>query len=263
MTLIRLILAVLYWHVTDNWITARIPVVNIDFPLDDMADHCHTEACYGILSKEETRKLVGKCRQKGLTVTSAVSSAILCGTSMLLNSVENEPTALRCSISADSRRRCVPPVPNHELSYQVSGIMPFTTPTKDIPKTSQGMWQLAKVFGQHIKMSIDAGQVLAFGLIIGMISQRSLGPPNFAELPSFGISSWGVLPFREQYGQWKLITMVPSFNIIRAVIPFITIQTVNGMLTIMCTGSEPIIPLNVLERLRDETIHKLHQMIED
>ena len=141
--------------------------------------------------------------------------------------------------------------------------MSFITPTRDIPTTSEGMWQLAKALGQHMKTSIDAGQILALGMIMGKIFEKTLGPPNFAELPTCGISSWGVLPFREEYGRWKLLAMNPVVNMIRGVMPFSTIQTVNGILTIMYVGTDPIIPLSVLENLRDGTMQKLHQMIED
>jgi hypothetical protein len=259
----RFIFGALYLRATNTWPIARISVANVDFPLTDMAAYCHTEASYGMLTKEETQKLVEKCRQESVTVTSAVSSAILCAASTLVNSEEGRPTVLHFSIGADTRRRCVPPIPNYDLSYHVSGIMSFIMPTTDIPTTSEGIWQLAKAFGNHIKTSIDAGQILAVGMIIGKILQKTLGPPNFAELPTCGISSWGVLPFHEQYGQWKLVGMTPFVNMIRTVMPFTTIQTVNDILTIMYVGPDPIIPLSVLEKLRDSTMQKLHQMIED
>jgi hypothetical protein len=259
----RFIFGALYLRATNTWPIARISVANVDFPLTDMAAYCHTEASYGMLTKEETQKLVEKCRQESVTVTSAVSSAILCAASTLVNSEEGRPTAVHFSIGADTRRRCVPPIPNYDLSYHVSGIMSFIMPTTDIPTTSEGIWQLAKAFGNHIKTSIDAGQILAVGMIIGKILQKTLGPPNFAELPTCGISSWGVLPFHEQYGQWKLVGMTPFVNMIRTVMPFTTIQTVNDILTIMYVGPDPIIPLSVLEKLRDSTMQKLHQMIED
>jgi hypothetical protein len=259
----RFIFGALYLRATNTWPIARISVANVDFPLTDMAAYCHTEASYGMLTKEETQKLVEKCRQESVTVTSAVSSAVLCAASTLVNSEEGQPTALHFAIGADTRRRCVPPIPNYDLSYHVSGIMSFIMPTTDIPTTSKGIWQLAKAFGNHIKTSIDAGQILAVGMIMGKIFQKTLGPPNLAELPTCGISSWGVLPFHEQYGQWKLVGMTPFVNMIQAVMPFTTIQTVNGILTIMYVGTDPIIPLSVLEKLRDSTMQKLHQMIED
>jgi hypothetical protein len=238
-------------------------VANVDFPLAEMANYCHTEACYSILNKEETQKLVERCRQEGVTVTSAVSTAILCTASTLVKSEENQPTALHFSIGADTRRRCIPPVPNHDLGFHVSGIMSFILPTRDVPTTTADMWQLAQAFGQHTKTCIDAGQVLALAMIMGKIFEKTLGPPNFAELPTCGISSWGILPFQEQYGQWKLTAMTPFVNMIQGVMPFMTIQTVNGILTIMFVGNDPTVPLSILESLRDGTTHKLHQMIKD
>ncbi len=259
----RFILAALYFRATNMWTIARIPMIDATFPLINMADHCHTEACYSTLNKEETQKLSEKCRREGVTVTAAISSAILCATSTLVNSDEDRPTALHFSIGADTRRRCVPPVPNHDLSYHVSGVMSFVTPTRDIPTTSEGVWQLAKTFGQHIKTCIDASQILASGMIMGKIFQKTLGPPTFADLPTCGISSWGILPFSEQYGPWKLVAMTPFVNIIRALLPFTIIQTVNGILTIAYVGAGPIIQLSILEKLRDGTIQKLYQMLED
>lgn len=261
-TLGRFIVAAMYLRATNKWPTARIPIANVDFPLIDMANHCHTEASYGILNKDETQKLVDKCHQEGVTVTSAVSTAMLCVAASLAKSEEDQPTLLNFSIGADTRRRCTPPVPNHDLSFHVSGVMSFLTPTRDIPTTSEGVWQLTKTFDQHVKGCINVGQILALGLIMGKIFHKTLGPPNFAELPTCGISSWGVLPFREQYKQWKLVAMTPFLNMIRGVMPFATIQTVNGVLTFMFVGNDPVLPMSLLDKLRDETMQKLHQMIE-
>ena len=262
-TLGRFILATLYMRTTNTWPIARIPLANVDFPLADMVNYSHTEACYGMLNKEETHKLVEKCRREGVTVTSAVSAAILHVISTLVKSEENRPTAVHFSIGADTRRRCVPPVPNHELGYHVSGMMPFITPTSDIPTTSEGIWDLAKGIGHHMKSSIDAGQILALGMIMGKIYQKILGSLDFNELPTCGISSWGILPFREQYGRWRFIAMTPFVNMIRGILPFITIQTVNGVLTLMCVGTGPVIPISVLETLCNRTMEKLHQLIDN
>ena len=262
-TLSRFIFAAIYLRATNTLTTAKVPLVDVDFPLADMASYCHTKACYTILNKDETQRLVEKCRREGVTVTSAVCSAILCTTSTLVNPEEGQPTALQFSIGADTRRRCVPPIPNHDLSYHVSGMMSFILPTKDVPTTSEGTWQLAKQFGQHMQTCINAGQILALGLIMGKIFEKALGPTNFAELPTCGISSWGILPFREQYNQWKLTGMTPLVNMIRGVMPFTTIQTVNGILTIMFVGTDPVLPLSLLEKFRDGTLKKLHAMIDN
>lgn len=259
----RFIFTAIYARATTTSKTAQVPTANVDFPLTDMCDRCYTENCYGTLSKEETQKLLEKCRQKGITVTSAVISAITCAISMHVKTEDNDRSTLRMSIAADTRRRCIPPVPNHDLSYQVSGIFPFMIPTNNIPTTSESMWELAKTCGDFIRTSIDAGQVFALGMIMGRIFQKTLGPPNLAELPSCGISSWGVLPFSEEYGKWKLATMIPFVNMIQTTLPFSILQTVNGVLTIVYVGAAPLVTLDVLESLRDDTMKKLNQMIEN
>ncbi len=248
---------------TTTRIMARIPLASVDFPLIDMAKYCHTEASYGSLNKEETQKLIEMCRREDVTVTSAVSSAILCATYALASVGIDQATHLALSIIADTRRRCVPPVPNHDLSYHTSTIMLFTMPIKDTPMTSEGMWQLAKTFAHHVKTSIDAGQILTLGMIMGMIYQMNMGPPNLAVLPSGGISNWGLLPFREQYGEWKLVGMTPIINVIRSPMPATLVQTVNGILTICYLGPDPVIPPSTLESLCNGTMHTLRQMIED
>ena len=71
------------------------------------------------------------------------------------------------------------------------------------------------------------------------------------------------MPFREQYGPWKFEGMTPILNMIQVSTPFIIIQTVNGILTTMFGATDPVIPLNVLEKLRDCTIKNLHEMFQD
>ncbi|CAF1192295.1 unnamed protein product [Adineta steineri] len=253
----RFILAAIYSRTTNKLPIARIP-------LADIINYSHTEASYGVLNKEETQKLVEKCRRQGVTVTSAVGAAMLCAVSTVVKSKEeNRSTALHLALGADTRRRCIPPIPNHDLTYHVSGMMSFVMPTEDIPITAEGIWELAKIFGCHTKSCIDAGQILALGMIMGKIFQKTLGPPNFDEHPTCGVSSWGILPFREQYGRWQLEAMTPFVNMNRTVMPFTTIQTVNGILTFMFVGTDPIIPISILETLRDGTMQKLHQMIDD
>jgi hypothetical protein len=262
-TFSKFIFTALYWRATTRQIIARIPLASVEFPLIDMAKHCHTEASYSSLSKEETQKLVDKCHREGMTVTSAVSSAIICVIPAVLNVGDDQTTHITMAIAADTRRRCIPPVPNHDLSYQVSGTMAFIMPARDTPTTLEGMWQLASTFGDHVKTAINAGQTLALGMIMGKLYQRNIGPPNVAEIPTCGISNWGLLPFRDRYGKWELVAMTPFANIIRAAMPFIIIQTVNGILTIGYIGSAPIIPPSTLENLRNSTMHNLRQMIAD
>ncbi|CAF0827245.1 unnamed protein product [Adineta ricciae] len=263
MALTRFIFSAVYLRSTNRLPTARVPLASIEFPLTDLINHSHTEASYLILNKEDTQVLLSKCRQQNVTVTSAVSAAILCVLSTFVKSDANQPTLLNFSIGADTRRRCTPPIPNHDLRYHVSGLMSFTIPTNDIPTTTENIWQLARNFGEHMKSCVDAGQILALGLIMGKLYQKTLGEPNLNELPTCGVSSWGILPFKEEYGQWKFLGMTPFVNMIRAVMPFTTIQTVNGVLTVMYVGTDPVISKTVLEGLRESTMNKLQQMIHD
>jgi hypothetical protein len=228
-----------------------------------MAKNCHTEVSYGSLNKEDTQKLAEKCHRESVTVTSAISAAILCVSSTLVNNGGNQATQMLFAIAADTRRRCVPPVPNHDLSYQVSGIMSFTMPPRNAPTTPKGMWQLAKTFGHHVKTSIDAGQILAIGTMMGKLYQKNMGSVNLAEFPTCGISNWGVLPFGERYGKWEFVAMTPISNMIRLAVPMSIVQTVNGVLTIAHFGAAPIVTTSTLDNLRDGTMHNLRQMIED
>jgi hypothetical protein len=256
----RFILAVLYLLAINRWTTAKISKAKVDFPLTDMDDYCHTEACYSMLSKEETQKLVEKCHQENVSVTSAVSSAILCAVSTLVDSKEDRPSALKFGIVANTRSRCVPPIPNHHLSFNASCIMPFITPITDIPTTSKGKWQLAKIVGNHIKMSIDAGQVLVTGLIMGKMIPHD--PRIVAKRFTSVITSLGILPYLEHYGQWKLSAVTNFGNMIQTITPAFLMQTVNGILTIMCFGADPVIPLSMLETLSDRTMQNLRHMMQ-
>ncbi|CAF3311531.1 unnamed protein product [Rotaria socialis] len=259
----KFILATLYLYATTRSTVCKIPLANIDFPLIDMATHCHTEAAYGILNKEDTQKLIEKCHQMGVTVTSAVSSALMCATSTLVNGHANSTSVLNFSISADTRKRCVPPVPNHDLSVHASATMMFTLPIRDVPTTTESRWHLAQAFGRHVKMSINAGHVLALGMILGSIYPKVMNPPNPADPVTCIVTSWGILPFHERYGRWKLTAMMPCMNMIRGGMPLTSIQTVNGVLTIMCLGPIPVFSQNTIEKLCDVTMHSLREMFQD
>lgn len=260
-TLSRLILSAVYMYMTTKLPTARIPFGNIDFPIDDMDQYCHTEAVYGVLNKEMTAKFIAKCRQEGVTATAACISAILSATSSLIPTDSTQETLLKFFLSADTRRRCIPPIPNHDLNFHVSSIEPIIVTTSTVPKTSDGFWQLARTVGHHLKTCVDAGQTFAFGMIQSKIYEKALGPLNLSHMPTYVISSWGLLPFVEQYGQWKLTGMTPFVNFIRGLFPFTTIQTVNGVLTVMFVGSDPLITSTELTALRDRSIDTLQQMI--
>ncbi|CAF1148322.1 unnamed protein product [Adineta ricciae] len=261
-TFSKFLLAMIRWSVANNRRVARLPLGTVDFPLDDMAKNSFTGLFYGRLDKEQTQTLMEKCRRENVTVTSAVSSAILCSTSMLLPNEDAQLTQLVMAIAADTRRRCIPSMSNNDLSYQVSGTMAFALPTNNTPTTSEGMWQLARVFGNHVKTSVDAGQTLALAMIMGKLYQKNLGAVTLRRAPTCGISNWGLLPFHEQYGKWQLHEMIPIGNMVRMPMPFFLVQTVNGKLTICCNGSVPVVPLNTLESLCNGTIDNLRQMIE-
>lgn len=140
--------------------------------------------------------------------------------------------------------------------------MPFMMPTKDTPTTLEGMWQLAKTFGQCVKEFIDGGQILALGMFMGSFYQRNMSSLDLTELPTCEISNWGILLFHERYGQWEFVTMTPFCNMIRAPTPFILIQTVREILTIGYLGSTPIICSSTSEKLCNGTIQNLRRMIE-
>ena len=260
----KLTIQFLYTLTTNRASTAKIPLANVDFPLTEMIDHGHSEASYGILNKEETQKLINKCRQEGVTVTSAVCSAVLCAISTIVNHEQAETSVLQLGIAADPRRRYVPPIPNHDLCVHTSTMMVFIKPLRDMPTTCTEIWQLARRVGEHTKKCIDANQIFAFGMIIGKIASKLMdSSSNYNNGPSCFVSSWGILPFREQYGPWKFEGMIPILNMTQTPTPFIISQTVNGILTIMFGATDPVIPLNVLEQCRDCTVKKLYEMIED
>lgn len=257
----KLILTALCWRASTGRLIARLPLENTDFSLNDMMKHCHTEVFHGSLSKIETKKLIERCHREGVTVTSAIGTANIC---VAATFITDSTAKLACTIAADTRRRCLPPVSNHDLSYQVSGILAFSVAVNETSNNSTNMWQLAKNFQQHIKTSIDAGQILATGKLMGKIYEKSLkASVNLAEAPTCGISNWGRLPFEEIYGPWKLSEMTVVGNLARLPMPILTAHTANGVLTISLFGSVPFLSASTLERLRDGTMHNLRQMIDD
>lgn len=259
----RFLLSTIFKVVANRSPVARVPLGEVDFDINEMDNYCHTETVYGVLNKENTTKLLAKCRQQEVTVTSAVISAILSATATLVPVKDDRDAVMNVSLSADTRRRCIPPVPNHDLSYYASGIGPFGLPTSRAPKTPEGLWQLAQTYGQHTNACVNAGQILACGMITAKAYEMMLRPINLAYQPTYSISSWGLLPFVEQYGPWRLTAMIPCINMLRWALPFTTIQTVNGVLTLMFAGACPLVPVSVLTTLRDRCMDTLQQMIDN
>ena len=239
-------------------IIGHIPSGKIDFSLDDMANYCHTEASYGFLSEEETKAFFAKCHSEKITVTSAISAAVLCSLSKL---IDTETTQLTVALGTDTRRRCQPSVPDHDLSYHVSTIPPFAIAQQDISNTIDGMWQLANTFSQYLTNSIEQQQILTIGALIGSLYRMSMGPINLAFAPTCTISNWGLSSFRKCYGQWTLINVLPIVNLVRTVCPLIIVQTVNDSLLIGYLGANPFLSSETFEILRDSTMDYLRQMI--
>jgi hypothetical protein len=50
-TFSKFIFTALYWRAITARTIARIPLASVDFPLNDMAKYCHTEASYGSLPR--------------------------------------------------------------------------------------------------------------------------------------------------------------------------------------------------------------------
>ncbi|UJR19412.1 hypothetical protein I4U23_022542 [Adineta vaga] len=259
----RFIPMALYWRATSCRHTARIPLTLVHDSITEMAKNCHTEVFYGRLNADATRDLLEKCRSEGVTMTSAISSAVLCAISKLVNTKKEHDAQLVLALTANTRQRCNPQIPNHDLSFHASATMAFTMPKREIPTTSDGMWKLAMRFGTHLKNSLDAGHIHVLAMMLGRLYQKNIHQPNFAEVPTCIISNWGRLPFQEQYGQWKLVDTTPFLNLILTVMPYIFVQTVNGSLTIGIMGSVPTMPSDVLEDLCNGTIRNLLLMIEE
>jgi hypothetical protein len=220
-----------------------------------MDKYCHSEITYGVLNKEMTTKLLARCRREEVTVTSAVISAVLSATASLVPVKDGQDTIMNIALSADARRRYVSPVPNHDMAYHASGIGPFGLPVSASPKTPEDLWQLARTYAQHMNACVNAGQIFASPLVAGKVLGKLMDPAKMAYIPTYFISSWGVLPFFEQYG--------PCFNVRRWPAPSTMVQTVNGVLTMTFIGACPIIPVSVLIALRDRCMDALHQMIDN
>lgn len=88
---------------------------------------------------------------------------------------------------------------------------------------------------------------------MGNLYQINFRPINLAQVATSGISNWGCLPFEEQYGPWKFLTMNP--------LTILLAQTVNSALTISLFGAVPLLSIGTLQTLRDGTIHHLRQML--
>ncbi|CAF1058360.1 unnamed protein product [Adineta ricciae] len=263
LTLSRFFFSTIHTLIANRLPVARVPFAEVDFDINEMDHYCHTEIIHGVLSKEMTAKLLVKCRQNGVTVTSAVTSAILAITATLIQVRDGRDATMIFTLSADTRRRCMPPVPNHDLAYHASGIVPFSLPVSAAPKTPEDLWQLAHTYSRHTNACVNAGQILACGLFTAKVYEMSLSPIRAAYIPTFGTSSWGVLPFVEQYGPWQLIGATPFFNLLRAPFPFTIVQTVNGVLTMMFGIACPLIPASTLMTIRNRCMDTLQQMIDN
>ncbi|UJR18061.1 hypothetical protein I4U23_004961 [Adineta vaga] len=257
----RFIFSAIYTHMKNRLPIARVPFDEVNFDINEIDKYCHSEIVYGVLNKEMTAKLLARCRRERVTVTSAVISAVLSATARVVPVKDGQDTIMNIGLSADARRRYVPPIPSHDMGYHASNIEPFGLRVSAAPKTPEDLWQLAQTYAQHMNACVNAGQIFAVGLIAGKIVGKLMGPINMAYIPTSSMSSWGVLPFVEQYGPWQLTAMTPFLNVRRWAAPFIVIQTVNGVLTMMFSGASPIIPASVLIALRDRCMDALQQMI--
>ena len=250
----------LYKYVTVGRRIARVPFAKVDFALDDMAEYNHSDFFCESLTKEETQKLFENCHREGVTVTSAISSAILCAVSTL---VDNKSGNLVYAIAADVRRRYIPPMPNYLLSCQIAAVDPFSMAVSDVPTMPQDTWKLAKIVGEHIKTSINAGRIFGAGMIMGKVYERSLGPVNLSGCPTCGISNWGLLSFQERYGKWKLTGMTYFGNVVRLPMPMAVVYTVNGVLSIAYSMPIPIFSSSTLEKLHNGTMENVRQLLTD
>ncbi|CAF0981338.1 unnamed protein product [Adineta ricciae] len=77
LTLSRFSFSTIHTLIANRLPVARVSFAEVDFDINEMDQYCHTEIVHGVLNKEMTAKLLVKCRQKGVTVTPAVTSTIL------------------------------------------------------------------------------------------------------------------------------------------------------------------------------------------
>ena len=254
----KFLAAVTYQQMTVMRKLTRIPYENINFEVRNAHEHCHSEAFYDSLTKAESRTLFDKCHRQGVTVTSAISAAILRAMSTIVN---DKNGYLAHFTTADLRRRYVPPMANNILSYQMGVTDTFYFPVNEIPTNSTEIWNLARIYGQHIKHSIDAADAFASGMITGKVYEKEEGPLNPTGVLTCGISNWGRLTFHEQYGRWKLEGITPAGNLVRSFTPLAIVFTINDVLTIGQGGPVPLFSSNILQQLQNDTMQHLREMI--
>lgn len=158
--------------------------------------------------------------------------------------------------SVDLRRRYIPPMSNTLLSHQISATSIFYLPMSSVCHTSKSMWDLARKFKELLTTSLDDREMFASGLIYGKFFEISEGAFSTKRSPTSWITSWGYLNFQKQYGQWKLEGMIPFINVVRVFTPHLMASTVNGV-------PVPVFSSTILEKIQNDTMQYLRQMIVD
>eukprot|EP00121_Abeoforma_whisleri_P004506 Awhi_evm4s4073 len=222
----------------------------------DLPMTCYTNANYIDLDQEETQKLLDLCQQHSTTVTGALG---VCVTDSFGDVSQCEPGAnivLGCAVNL--RPLYHPPVPDEELSYQISASNLFSTSHK-YHRTKEELWQLSQSFRKSIEISLQEKEPLTMATFI---SEMGFNKPTTYNTPtSVTISNWGILPFVSSYGHWDLLDVRPVVNLNHLRFPSCLVTTTNNRLTICVLGVTPCLDKEDLQKFADTIRLKIHQMM--
>mmetsp|Transcript_830 Transcript_830/g.1132 ORF Transcript_830/g.1132 Transcript_830/m.1132 type:complete len:452 (+) Transcript_830:309-1664(+) len=227
----------------------------------DLTTRCTQVYLTETISKTQTKGLLSRCREHETTITGVISSVIADSVSEFIQTQNGETKSqtVSTSLAVDARRYYSPPLENHHLSFQVTGVVP--TPLK---ATGSGdldeMWTNAKIYKNGLTSAIIRGDQKT---ILPRIGTAITGLYNMESVEARGqphvfFTNWGKMPFDKIYGsEWEVIEVSPGINTLALPFPTLIASSFNGELQLTLLGPHPVLRKEHLNEILDGAVARL------
>lgn len=206
------------------------------------------------LHNQLTTQIINSCKEKSITVHSAICSAMMLALAGEINK-KNQDLYFSCRSSVDMRKRLNPPISDEHIAMMVSALTSFHSLNENT-----SFWDLAREVSQQIKERLETDEIYNVILNYQKGTEYLLDHPESVPFSIFVTNIGKVtIPFDYEPFEIKEISYALSTTVMGSVFA-VAISTFQERMNLNFIFAEPLLNQVTVERLIEKTLIHLNHL---